>query len=337
MGFPDSRLQRNYVQLESAWGTIPNSTGTATLAGADAFLCMSLDMNGAQEENERPDKTGSLGEVIGTLGRKNASWSMKCSLAGSGAAGTVPDIDPFLVAAFGKAATLSAGVSATYDPEDASPSLAIWDFNALTTAAQRVLSGSIVQRVKISWGQNFGEIEFSGEGKHPLDTDEFSGADSIAKSGLTTFPSEPTAVVSGSSAPGYKGVITIDGVTYTTFRSGSIEMTIARVLPKDQWNSDYPSDPANGKRSVKVDLSMRDDDSTNFKALKNKAKAGTPVDMSFAVGNVAGNIWVPSLKNVILPKPAYNYSDTQRVVDFRGGSAKMSTNTSKDEIRLVAR
>lgn len=338
MAFPESRLQRGYVQVETTWGTIPHSSGTATVAGGDAFLFTDLEMNYARSINDRPDKTGSLGRVQGTPGRKSATWRMRCSLAGSGAAGTAPDIDPFLRAAFGKAGVVSAGVSVTYGLEDAAPSLTIWDFNALAGASQRVAMGCIVQRMTLEWGQDFAFVDFSGEAKHVLDSDQFATADTVARSGLTTFPAEPASPsVNGTSVPGYKGTITLDGVTYNTFRGGQIELAVERELPKDQWNSDYPADPSNGVRNVTLSrLSMRDSDAADFKALKVKAHNGTTVDMAFAIGTIAGNIWTSSLNDVLLATPAYDYSATQRVVNFDGSRAHMTGLTSKDELVLVA-
>jgi len=293
-------------------------------------------MNAAQAINARPDKTGSLGQIVGTPGRKSATWTMQTSMAGSGAAGTKPEIDEFLEAAFGAAATASAGVSVTYNLANAAPSLTIFDFNRPATVSQRAIMGAIVSRMKADIGQDFAALEFSGEGKWAIDTDQFSTADTTAKSGLTTFPTEPTTPTSvGSAVAGYKGTITLDGQTYTTFRTGSIELAVARELPKDGWSSDYPIAPANGLRTVRLDFSLYDDDSANLQAFKGKAFSNTPVNITLAIGTSAGNIWTWNLKNVLVAKPAYDYSQTRRGVNFNGCTAHMSSITQDDELQLV--
>lgn len=335
MSYPESRLQRNYVQVESACGTIPNSSGAATLAGTDAFLCMNCDMKPGGVVNKRPDKTGSLSQIAGTPGRRSGTWSMRCSLAGSGSAGTAPDIDAFLQAAFGKAGSVSAGASVTYALEDASPSLTIWDFNALAAADQQVAMASIVARAKFEIGGDFAYADFSGESKYVLRKDNFANEDSTAKSGLTAFPSEPgTRTVAGASVAGYKGTITLDGQTYTTLRSGSLELAVARVLPKDVWNSDYPGAVSSGVRVVTVALSLYDDDSANLLALKNKATNNTAVDLSLVVGVVAGNIWAFNCKNVLFEKPGYEYGESRRIMNLTG-EASASSVSAKDELSLV--
>lgn len=335
MSYPESRLQRNYAQVESTWGTIPNGTGTATLAGTDAFLCMSCEMKPTGAVNKRPDKTGSLGQVVGIAGRRSGTWSMRCSMAGSGSAGTAPDIDAFLQAAFGKAATISAGVSATYALDDASPSLSIWDFNALAAGDQQVAMGSIVNRARFEFGSDFAYADFSGESKYVLRKDNFANEDTTGKSGLTAFPAEPaTRTIAGSPVTGYKGAITLDGKTYTTFRNGSIELAVARVNPKDVWNSDYPGAVSSGERTVTVSFSMYDDDSADFLAFKNKATNKTTVDLSFVIGVVAGNIWTLSCNDVLFDMPSYNYGESRRTVDFTG-QAHMTSVDALDELTLV--
>lgn len=338
MADAQSRLQRNYVQVESAYGTANNSSGASTVAAGDAFLCESLDMNQDQPESERPDKTGVLGLVPGTPAKKSSTWSMKCSLAGSGSAGTAPDIDAFFQAAMGKAAVVSAGVSVTYGRAEAGVfGLTIFDFNSLSTAAQRALVGAVVTRMRIDIGSTFGMVEFSGAGKSQITSNGFSGLDTASKCSLTAFPAEPgTRTTAGNSVQGYKGTITIDGNTYTTLRSGYIELAATRDLPADVWNSDLPGTPSDGKLVVNVGLNMYDDDSSNFATLKAKAENKTAlVDMSFVVGVVAGNIWTFTINDVRLNTPRYGYDQTKRTVEFGTSPAHISSSTAVDDLIIV--
>ena len=331
MAFPQSRLQRGYVQKENTWGQIPNSGGTATVGNSDAFLFTDLDMNYNQAINQRPDKTGSLGQVVGTPGRKVANWRMRCSAAGSGTPGSEPDCGPFIEAALGKA--IASGV---YEPDDTNISLAIYDFNALATASQRVISGAICNSMTIDAGGDFMFLEFSGQGKHVVDTDVFSSLDVTGRSGLNSFPSEPgTPTTNGTSVAGYKGIVTLDGNVYTTLRTFRAAINVARAVDEQVWDDDYPGFPSAGLRTVTTDISMRDDDSANFKALKGKAHNKVPVNLQFQIGKTSGNIWTVLLRNVLLGTPQYDNSGNERIVSFSQSIAHMSTLIAKDEFRLT--
>jgi hypothetical protein len=295
-----------------------------------------LAFNQTQQEIVRSDKTGSLGITMGLLGRRSCNWSTKMSMTANGAAGTAPDCDPFLAAIMGKLKTVSSGVSVTYALDDLSPSVCIWDFNTPATVTERVLSGAIAAKAKFDIGVDEPQVEFSGQGLAILDTDIFATADAISKAGLTTFPTEPTTpVTNGTPAPGFTGVITLDAQTYSTMRSGSISIDVERELPMDGFNSYYGLAPAAGLRNVAADWSMYDDDSANLSALKVKAQNGTGVNLTFAIGTVAGSIWTFTLKNVLLPKPQYDYSGKRRVVSFGGARAHDTTIGAKDAFAIV--
>src|ERR1035437_9440230 len=103
----NTRIQRLYAQNETTWGTIPNTTGVATLAGSNCCRMSALDIQLAQQEIVRSDKTGSLGITMGILGRRQTTWSAKMTLAPNGAAGVKPDMDPFLAAIMGKLVTVN--------------------------------------------------------------------------------------------------------------------------------------------------------------------------------------------------------------------------------------
>ena len=130
----NTRIQRLYAQNETTWGTIPNTTGVATLAGSNCCRMSALDIQLAQQEIVRSDKTGSLGITMGILGRRQVTFTTKMSLAPNGAAGTKPDMDPLLTALMGKAPTVVASTSVTYGLDDQSPSVTPWDFNRRSAA-----------------------------------------------------------------------------------------------------------------------------------------------------------------------------------------------------------
>ena len=131
-----SRNERAYVQLETTYGVIPNTSGTATLAGSNAFRFKKLQLNPAVEPLTREDKTGSRTVDKAIPGRRQASWSMNQDLAANGVPGVVPDSDPFLVAAMGNPGVVKAGTATITAATAATP--------IVCTAANSFVNGDAV-------------------------------------------------------------------------------------------------------------------------------------------------------------------------------------------------
>jgi hypothetical protein len=341
MATANSKNQRIYVQKESSWGVIPNSSGAATVGNTDACRHTEAEMNGAQEMIERPDKTGNLSRTIGVGGRRNSNWRVAMSLAGSGAAGTKPDMDPFLEALFGQAGNVVASTSVTYSLADAHPSLSIWDFRTPAAMTQQVAFGSIVTQVRMDFGDPAPIIDFSGESKWVLDSPQYDVLTDgdPAKGGLTdagqaTFPTEPTSpATNGDMAIGFTGAITLNGISYTTLRRGSIAIATARELPKDVFNNYYPTSPAADIRDVTGEFSLDDTDSSDLDTLKQKARDKEGVTLIFQIGLNAGNIWKWTLKNCLMD---FQYDDSQRKYGLAFTyTAHASSITALDEVELA--
>jgi hypothetical protein len=326
--YSSTRLQRGYVTKEITWGqAVAPSNG-------DAFLFTDLTMDDIQTVEDRPDKTGSLSRVVGQRTRRNGTWSMKASLANGG---TVPDIDAFLESLMGKPAAGS-----TYQPEDLDPSMTIWDFNRPSGMNQRCAPGSIVLGMQISFGKTFADVSFNGECKCVLGSKTFSVESDEAKSGLGSFPAEPSSptVVGATLASvvtGYKGIITLAGQEFTSIRDGQLEIKVERELKKDSWNNDLPTGIMSGVRTASIPrVTMDDDDSTELATLIANAYSGTAVvDFGFQLGKVVGGIYTLTYRNIVLPKPKYDYSQKRRGIVFENLQAAATDITSKDEVQIV--
>src|SRR5579859_5320034 len=94
--FALSYLERIYAQVEASYGVIPNTTGTATVGNNNACRLVRSKLDNNVALIARPDKTGTLEEQVGILGRKNGVWSAEMSVSPNGTAGVLPDCDPFL-------------------------------------------------------------------------------------------------------------------------------------------------------------------------------------------------------------------------------------------------
>lgn len=317
--------------LESTFGT------AVTPVGANACLITSLTTQAAQPEIPRPDKTGSLGEIVGIPGRKTATWTAAMSMAGNGAAGVAPDCDKLLQLICGKPVTIVGVTSATYGLDDTNYSASIWHYNDPSTVAQYVAIGAVCHQLKITFGGDVPTLEFSGSCLWVLDTDQLADGtmDSIGKGGISAWTARPTPTVNGKPPAGFTGAITLDGQTYTTLRQGSITLAVARNLPGDVFNSYYSGTPVPGLRAVGVDFGMYDDDSANLKALKQKAFNKTPVNLTFQIGTVVGNRWGITTNNVMLPAPTLDQGGDRRAISFSGAKAHDTSIGSKDAMAIA--
>ena len=116
-----SRLERAYLQKQPTFGVIPNSSGTATLAGTNACRFIRMELQNEVALLERPDKTGTRSQEGMISGRRMGRWSIEMSLAANGTPATVPDCDPILVAMFGQTAAVGSGTQTITSSTDATP------------------------------------------------------------------------------------------------------------------------------------------------------------------------------------------------------------------------
>src|SRR5689334_6707192 len=102
-----NRLQRAYLVTQSDPLVIPNSSGTASVLGTNQALFTKVSLQPIVAPIRRPDITGYRTTPYEMAGRQSGTWSFDCSLAGSGTAGTVPDVDPILASIFGQAGVVA--------------------------------------------------------------------------------------------------------------------------------------------------------------------------------------------------------------------------------------
>ncbi len=333
-----SANQACYVQKESSFGVIPNSSGTASLGNNDACRIITLSTNFRQNLIDRPDKLPTNDFTIGVGGRYNSDWRASMSLAGSGTAGTAPDMDPFLEAWFGAAGVVTASTKVQYDPADTTPSLSIWDFKKPSTAMQKVAFGSIVRTMRVTGGQDVATIDFEGQTYYILDSERYTTITNgdAKKGGLTAgaFPSEPgSPATSGTFVVGFTGAATLDGNSYTDLRTFSINCDSGRELPNDVFNAYLPGTPAIDRRNITGEFSIYADDGANLKSLIAKAYNNTGVTLVFQFGLVAGNIWKFTLRNCLLAVPVEDDSQKRMALNFTY-KAHASSATAKDAITL---
>jgi len=135
-----SRLERAYLQKQPTFGTIPNTSGTASVSNSNACRFMRMELQNEVALLERPDKTGTRSQEGMTSGRKVGRWSIEMSLAANGTAGTVPDCDPLLVATFGQTAAVGTGSVAVSSSTDATPIVVTSPTHGIASGALEVVT-----------------------------------------------------------------------------------------------------------------------------------------------------------------------------------------------------
>lgn len=330
-----TRLQRVYPAIETTFGIAPAG------APSDSDCCLITTFSGDAKNPEivRPDKTGAFGEILGIMGRRSATWSATLSAAANGVKGIKPDCDVFLQLLFGQASVAVASTSVTYTMNEIGcPTATVFDYNNPGTAAQFAALGCLCSKFSTSFGGDVPMLSFSGECMWVYDTIQAAdtNTDTIAPGGLASFPVQPSAPVTNGAPPqGFSGLITLDGNAFTTVRTGSIDVTLARELEKDGF-SVYPMAPGAGLYSVASSAELYDDDSTILNTLKTAASdpLGPVIGISYQIGTIPGNIWTYTLKNCRVTMPTYDKQQARRTVKFMG-KAHDTTIGSADAFVLV--
>jgi hypothetical protein len=333
-----SRQEHVYLQSETVFGQIPNTGGTATLAGSNACRAINAGLVAVVNNYARPDKTGTRSQVVGLLGRKSATWSLSQSLAGNGVAGVAPDCGPILTAMFGGAPTVVASTSVTYNLSDPNPipSFSLWSFRTPSTLAQRVVSGAVVGEATFQLGQNIATWSANGTGIWCLDSDNFAVEDSTEQSGLSAFPTEPaTPITNGNSTVGFTGAATFDGNVIAEIQTASIRLRLGNIVALDTFGSYYPVLAEGEMRACGLSFTVYDSDGTGIKDLKAKAITQVPITVTLQIGTIAGNIFTFTLNNVQIAAPTYDDSKNRYMCVFPESLAHATSITVRNECILA--
>jgi hypothetical protein len=349
------RNDRVYVAKATTFSTIRNTTGTASLAATDAVKHKTLTARVMRNRIAASDKeaTAYLGYIDRTRrGRYSGSASLTMPLFSGPSAGVEPDHGCILESAFGKK-TISAGVSVTY-AADASATILkylnettpvtceLWGLNA---ALRGVVSyGALVNRLRITGGQDSAELSADFVSYYTLAQDRFANAIAAEKGGITAWPTEPaTQTYTGSEMTGFTGHIVLDGITYTALRNFTLTANLNRGYRMDKFTDDgseyFPYGPFEMMPEFTLDVSLWSNDSSDLTALLQKIANRTSVDATLVIGATAGGIYTIPLNNLIKPDgdedPVSSDGDDRKSIDSTGLRAQATSTSVRDEVSLV--
>lgn len=348
MPVPSSNRQQTvWAQLQPGGSrVVPNSGGTWTNTTA---VKLRYDTLGITPENQLMTptyKTGTRSPLLGVRGRQGASWTLSKDLIPSGALGWVPDDDPILQAVFGAPATAVASTSVTYNLGETIYFLFFSRYNktpGMTNPTNAYLLGSVPQSCKFTGGGNFLKYDISGGAVGTgtsLNFGSYSGADSVLKGGLTSYPAEPgTVVQAGNVIPGFgQGAGFSYGGSSIAEVRGTIEISMELGI---DVIADGVSDPYNiafipGLRQISLSkITCLDTDGTVLNSLKTAAFTKAPATVSIQFGQTAGSIFTFNLNNVQPGAMAWEESGAALNVAFNNSMAHATSTSVTDDMTLV--
>jgi hypothetical protein len=212
----------------------------------------------------------------------------------------------------GAGASLTGAV--TYKPAATLPSLSIFDYWDPVTAVQRILLGALCGTFQVKINADYHEFEFGGEAKDVLDTVSFTAG----QGGLASFPAEP---VVGAEArlpvPGNLGQAWLGGpaARFFTVTKATISLDNDLDLRNREFGTLTPQCYGAGLRKVLAQVSLFEEDDAATKALYSAARAQTPIQVMFQLGQTAGSLFGAYLKNVVPRVPEFD--DSERLLEWK--------------------
>lgn len=225
----------------------------------------------------------------------------------------------------------SIGTTANYSLSRELPSISLFDYWDPSTAVQRVLTGSAVDRMTVNLNGDFHEFEFKGQAQDIVDSASFTSG----QGSMTTFPPEPpVAPFTYSVVPGNLGQVWLGAVPnqFFTVSAASVEIRNNLETRANEFGSTLPRAIAPGMRDVMVNLELFSQDDSVTAALYQAARQQSPVSMMFQLGQTNGQLVGIYLQSLVPDVPVFDDSEARLTWKFSNNRAQ---GTIDDEIMVA--
>jgi hypothetical protein len=190
------------------------------------------------------------------------------------------------------------------------PSASIFDHWSPAEAVQRILSGAVVDSMKVLVNSDFHEFHFSGPAQDLIDSVSFASG----QGSLTEFPSEPDIEsFDYSIVPGHMGQAWL-GVTpdrFYTLTAAELTLDNGIDVRAREFGSSSIRCVAPGVRNVNVDFELYGNDKDSTKALYAAARQRSPISAMFQLGEYPGQLFGAYMKSVVPETPKFDDSETR--------------------------
>ena len=330
--FGYARNERIYLLREDTYGVTPATSGIANLTGANCCNHISVSLDPMVDLYDSEYKTGSRGMIPGQPGRRVGNFKLTLPLKGNGTPGVPPDYAPILLSAFG-AQTITNGAAVGYSIVDnPATTFSMYRFRQPSGLYQQLGISCIPTRCVWNIGQNMANWSVEGDCFWVLDSEQFNTADSFARGGLITFPTEPiNPVTNGVQSQGFVGTIAANSTTIANIQTMTITAEWGWSQNRTTFGRYYPSDVLGGMRRITATVDSFDDNSSVLQALRSFAISKYSVTLNAFVGNVPGNQHSFALHNCQLSFPEMTEASDRFAQRFQTIVAHESVPGSKDE------
>lgn len=338
--FTSPFVERLVLGPQAAFNLVPNTAGVWLTTGAKLLRAGGgCKIKADPTLIANPVKTGTRSLQPGIAGKKsNNTWTLpNVPIIPSGTGGTPPDADLLFQSIFGQAPTGSAYTLL----DGAIVPFLLARFQHLQPAlTQQFGIGCITTDWAIQINGDIFTISANGQCYWVLDSENFANEDAAGKAGLTAFPLELVSpTVLGVLQQGFVGTATFDGngVDSTTFPliAAGVKGKTGNDYSHDAFGTSYGALPSGGRRMVSTNATFQDCDTAFLNNLKVKAKAKTPINITYVVGSGAGNVTTIALKGVQLAVPDYTDEAARVVSVFAESAASASTVSAVDEVAIT--
>lgn len=202
------------------------------------------------------------------------------------------------------------GVTVTYAPGNGLPTASIFDYWSPSTAVHRIVSGAVVNQLRVRVNGDFHEFEFRGPGKDLIDSASFEAGEGA----LTDYPAEPNIGAFDSNViPGHLGQVWLGAEQTRFYTLTDAEFTINNNidLRDREFGSSIPRCISPGRREVGLSFSLHEDDSAATKALYQAARQRSPISVMFQLGSQPGQMFGIYIPNFIPEVPEFDDSESR--------------------------
>ncbi len=206
----------------------------------------------------------------------------------------------------GTGATLTGAV--TYKPTADLPTMSIFDYWDPAGAVDRILIGAACGAFQVKVNADYHEFEFSGEAQDVIDTASFAAG----QGGLSSFPAEPAVgAFTGLPVPGNLGQAWLgtSASKFLTVTKATVSLDNDLDTRNREFGTSVPQCHGAGLRRVTADVRLYEADDTATRGLYQAARAETPVQVMFQLGQKSGQLFGAYLKSVVPRVPEFDDED----------------------------